>query len=409
MPRRSKQLVRQEFKPGPIGWARRRVFPLLAKGTALLGIVLLGAWITGRALTDEHHWTQYLYWLPPIVMIGGAWLMLVLSAIFAALARRLGGLILRPVLLVLTIGCSLHLVFGVWHMHRVVTGSDSKDKHAIRVLHWNHGGKSIDTEAWGARIREMDIDIVLIANADWGEPRQALLEQFEYYAPEDRVRWVNYSYRLMANPSHFRVEDGAIIASRYPMTRTGWVQFGTSERQQIMSHSSSGLGWIMFAEFDLEPDRIDDPPMVLWFVDLPSNPTVWKVEEMRTVRRAIDSWDGSGWEMGRHVWERYQAPDANFPTPDLVVGDFNTPRGSASLDEIVPGYTDAFEAAGHGRGRTFVIRDGSSLEDVIFSVVDLHIDLTLVAPQHRVSGYRLLPSKNSDHSVQIADIVLGNE
>ncbi|MAO22562.1 MAG: hypothetical protein CMJ35_10325 [Phycisphaerae bacterium] len=409
MARRTKNESARDFRPGPIGWARRRVLPLLAKGSALLGIVLLGAWITGRVLTDEHHWSQYLYWLPPLGVVGGAWVLLVLSTIFAALSRRLGGLILRPVLLVLVIGCSLYLLLGVWHLQRVVTVSDAKAPDAIRVLHWNHGGKTIDTDAWGARIKEIDTDIVLIANPDWGEERQDLLEQFEYFAPDERVRWVNYSYRVHADPAHFRVEGHAVIASRFAMTRTGKVYFGDHERTQVMNHSSSGNGWVMFAQFDLDPERIDDEPMVVWFVDLPSNPMVWKAEEMRTVRRAIDSWDGSGWEMGRHVWERYEDPGAVFPTPDLVVGDFNTPRGSASLDLIAPGYRDAFEAAGHGRGRSFVIRDGSTAERAVFGLVDLHIDLTLVAPQHRVSRYRLLPTQNTDHSAQIADIVLGNE
>ena len=409
MPRRSKQLVRQDFKPGPIGWARRRVLPLLAKGSALLGIVLLAAWITGRMLTDEHHWSQYLYWMPPIVMIGGAWLMLVLSTILAALARRLGGLILRPVLLLLVVGCSLHLVFGVWHLHRAVSGSDSKDQDAIRVLHWNHGGKAIDAQQWGTRIRDLDTDIVLIANANWGDPRQELLEQFEYFAPDERVRWVNYSYRLHADPAHYRVEDGAMIASRYPMTRTGWVQFGSSGRQRVMSHSSSGLGWVMFAEFDLDPQRVDDSPLVIWFVDLPSDPTAWKPQAMQTVRRAIDAWDGTGWEMGQYVWEQYEDQNAGFPTPDIVIGDFNTPRGSDSLEVIAPGYTDAFEEAGHGRGRSFVIRDGDPLERTMFRVIDMHIDLTLVAPRHRVTHYTLLQSGGADHTPQVVDFVLGDK
>jgi len=408
MPRRSKQLVRQDFKPGPIGWARRRVLPLLAKSTALLGIVLLAAWITGRMLSDEHHWSQYLYWMPPIVMIGGAWLMLILSAIFAALARRLGGLILRPVLLVLAVGCTLHLMFGVWHLHRAVIGSDSKDDNAIRVLHWNHGGKAIDAQQWGTRIRDLDTDIVLIANANWGDPRQELLEQFEYFAPDERVRWVNYSYRLHADPAHYRIEDSAMIASRYPMTRTGWVQFGSRGRQRVMSHSSSGLGWVMFAEFDLDPQRVDDSPLVIWFVDLPSDPTAWKMDEIRSVRAAIDNWDGTGWNMGRHVWERYQDESASFPEPDLIVGDFNTPRGSASIDLLAPGFDEAFEAAGYGRGRSFVINDGSWSENLLFRVLDLHIDLTLVAPSHTTTRYELIHADEVDHKIQVADIVLGN-
>ena len=394
---------------GPLAWARRRVFPLLAKVSALIGILILGLWITGRVLTDEHHWSQYVYWLPPIVMVGVAWLMLIASTIFAFFARRLGGLVLRPILLVLSIGCTLHLVFGVWHAHRFLTTSSTKSPGSIRVLHWNHGGKSIDPEEWGARIRELDTDIVLFANPEWGEERQALLDQFTYYAPDERVRWVNYSYRVNANPAHFRVEGHTVIASRFPMTRTGKVQFGDYQRNQVMNQSGSGSGWVMFAEFDLDPEQSNDKPLVVWFVDLPSDPAAWKMDEMRDARTAIDNWKGNGWNMGRHVWEQYQSENASFPNPDLVIGDFNTPRGSASLDLIAPGYTDAFTQAGFGRARSFHIKTGTGFQRVLDPLIDLHIDLALLAPHHRVRGYTLLDPGELNHSPQVVDFALGSE
>ncbi len=407
MPRRSKQLVKQDFKPGIIGWVRRRVLPILAKGTALLGILLLGAWITGRVLTDEHHWSQYLYWLPPIVMVGGAWAMLVLSAIFAAMARRLGGLLLRPVLLLLAIGCTIHLVFGVWHLHRFITSDHTKAPNAIRAVHWNLGGKSIDAQAWGDRINELDADIVLIANPEWGEGRQALLDQFTHFAPDEWVRWVNYSYRVNADPAHFRIEGHAVIASRYPMTRTGMVRFGDYERQEVMNRSSSSNGWVMFAEFDLDPDRTDDAPFVVWFVDLPSNPAAWKTEVMQVAQREINAWNGAGWAMGRHVWEQRTFENESFPRPDLIIGDFNTPRGSASIEQIAPGYTDAFDAAGYGRGRSYVIRDGSWSENLMSRVLDMHIDLALAHPDVRVERYELITDPIADHAMQVVDLIPG--
>lgn len=407
MPRRSKQLVKQDFKPGIIGWVRRRVLPILAKGTAMLGILMLGAWITGRVLTDEHHWSQYLYWMPALAMVGGAWVMLALSTIFAALARRLGGLLLRPILLVLAIGCTIHLVFGVWHLHRAPFANRSKDLDAIRIGHWNLAGQEQDTNAIGDTFNEIDVDIVLLANVQWGEPRQEVLEHFEHFAPDERVRWVNYSHKLNADPAHFRVEGDAIIASRYPMTRTGLVSFGSRERQQVLSHSSSGKGWVMFAEFDLDLERRDDAPFVVWFVDLPSNPTQWKMDSMREVQREIDAWNGDGWAMGQHVWERYQDEGASFPDPDMVIGDFNTPRGSASIDLLAPGFKDAFEDAGYGRGRSFAIEDGSWSENLMFKLVDMHIDLTLVDPSHTTRGYRLIDGGDADHALQVCDIVLG--
>jgi hypothetical protein len=409
MPRRSKQHISQDFKPGLLGWARRRVFPLLSRATAFLGIAMLAGWIVGQIRTDEHHWSQYLYWLPPILMVGGAWVMLILSAVFAKLARRLGGLLLRPLLLLLAIGCTGYLLLGEWHIHRVLTGSSEKPNDAIRVLHWNQSGEREDPAALGTQVEELGADMVLLANAEWGETRQAVLEELASFAPDERERWVNYSHTINANPAHFWIEGDALIASRYPMIRTGMVSFGSRERQQLLSHSSSGRGWIMFAEFDLDAERTNDTPFVVWFVDLPSDPTAWKMDSMREARREIDAWDGSGWAMGRNVWEQRVFEGESFPIPDLVIGDFNTPRGSASIELIVSGYTDAFESTGFGRGRSIVIKDGSPLERAMFRIVDMHIDLALVSPKHRVGGYALIQSGGADHAIQVADIVPGLE
>lgn len=185
------------------------------------------AWVRCRVLTDKHHWSQYLYWTPPIVAIGLAWLLLVFSWVCVKPARRLGGLFLRPVLFMLTLGCTLFALIRVWHLPRYNTRDNERAPGTIRVLHWNRAAKGIDQSAWGQRIRDLGADIVLIANASWGESRQMLLEQFEDSAPDDRLQWVNYSYRLHADPAHNRVEDSAMIAARFRMTGTGMVRFGT--------------------------------------------------------------------------------------------------------------------------------------------------------------------------------------
>ena len=41
------------------------------------------------------------------------------------------------------------------------------------------------------------------------------------------------------------------------------------------------------------------------------------------------------------------------PPPDIVVGDFNMTRGSASVKALVPGLAHAYDQAGRGYGATF--------------------------------------------------------
>ncbi len=395
---------RRRQSVGLIGWARRRVLPGLARLSALLGLAIATAWIVGRVETDRHPWSQYVWWIPPLWMLGSSWVLLGVSALLGKAARRPGGLLARPVLLLVNIACTLQLVFGVWHMQRAL-GSDARAPGSIRVLHWNQSATHLDQVKWGDRILELGADIVLVSNAPWGEDRQTLLERFAPLAPLDRERWVNYSYRIKAEPSHYRVEGSALVASRYPMTRTGMVYFGTGERQELLNHSSSNHGWVMFIELDLTPDDPSDGPMVIWFVDMPSNPLRWRGEVMAEARAAIDAWDGSGWVMGRHVWEQVTREGGSFPEPDLVIGDFNTPRGSGSLATLAPGLADAFAQVGCGRAASWRPETGSAALGALYALGGWHIDLALAAPDWAPTRYRLIDPGVGPHSMQVVDLV----
>ncbi len=395
---------------GVLGWVRRRILPKASKLCALLGLLILGAWVTGRVLTDQYQWSQYLWWIPPIWMIGSAWGLLLMSAALALFARRLGGIFLRPVLLIACIGSTGYLILGVWHMHRVVLPKSIPDD-AIRIAHWNQAAKKIDQESFGQWILDEQIDIALIANARWGKDRQILLDALAGYAPLDRERWVNYSYRIKGKPSHFWIQSQALIASRYPMIRTGRVAFGSAKREQVLTHSSSGLGWVMFIEFDLGNDAkisSDEPdPLVVWFVDLPSSPSTFRQKMMRQARQAIEQWDGSGWEIGPHVWEQKTFISKPFPDPDLIIGDFNTLRSSDSLKRIAPDMRDAFEMVGYGRGRSWIPGNKNRLARLPIKLADWHIDLSLVGKDWQTTRYRIENGSDwgsTEHRIQIVDV-----
>ena len=137
MSRRSKNQIKQDFRPGPIGWARRRVFPLIARAMALGGLLILGGWITGRVLTDQHHWSQYLWWMPALWVLLVTLVLALCSLLFAKLARRPAAVFLGPLLWLALIGCSIYVVAVVWWP---IIGSGPNAKKApgiIRALHWN--------------------------------------------------------------------------------------------------------------------------------------------------------------------------------------------------------------------------------------------------------------------------------
>lgn len=404
-PQRSRSLV---------GWLRRRALPMSAKLCSLVGLMILGLWIAGRVLTDQYQWSQYLWWVPPIWMIGLAWMCLGMSAFLAIFSRRLGGLLLRPVLLLACVGCTGYLMIGVWHIHRAVLPSERTDD-AIRIAHWNHAGQPVLQTGWEQALLDQGVDIVLITNAQWGTPRQDILNNFASYAPEEKERWINYSYKIHGDPSHFWVQDNALIASRYPMIRTGIIHFGSAKRQKLFNHSSSNLGWILFIELNIAPksnanENSTTPtpiPFVVWLVDLPSDPYNARQLSMQRTRDAIDSWTGTSWNMGRHVWEQRTTPADLFPAPDLIIGDFNTIRGSDSLTKLAPGMTEAFSAVGYGRARSWTPTDNHRIRRQLFKVADWHIDLSLVGNNWKPARYRLEDGSrwgSTEHRMQIVDI-----
>ena len=79
--------------------------------------------------------------------------------------------------------------------------------------------------------------------------------------------------------------------------------------------------------------------------------------------------------------------------PDVIVGDFNIVRGSASLAHLFPGYRHAYDEAGRGYGASF-----------LRSLPLYHIDNMLLGPNVRAQSYRLHYPGFGWHWVQVAEI-----
>jgi vancomycin resistance protein VanJ len=80
--------------------------------------------------------------------------------------------------------------------------------------------------------------------------------------------------------------------------------------------------------------------------------------------------------------------------PDLVVGDFNTPRRARGLSPLAPGFVHAYDVAGSGWSYTFPT-----------VVAMTGIDQCFVGPRLRVRGYRLVTTLASDHRMQVVDLL----
>jgi hypothetical protein len=124
-------------------------------------------------------------------------------------------------------------------------------------------------------------------------------------------------------------------------------------------------------------------PLRILAVDLPSDPMLPRAEIASEMRERLD--------------------DFPLADVDLVVGDFNITRGSASLRTMFPTFRDAASEAGEGIAGTFPRWEGLPTSVAIF--LRWHIDQTLLAPTIEATGYRVLNAGSREHFVQEFSIV----
>jgi endonuclease/exonuclease/phosphatase family metal-dependent hydrolase len=81
--------------------------------------------------------------------------------------------------------------------------------------------------------------------------------------------------------------------------------------------------------------------------------------------------------------------------PDLVLGDFNSPRRSRALDPLPEGFTHAYDAAGRGWAYSWPV-----------PLPVLAIDQTIVGARLEPLAYALHSTIVSDHRMQVLDFRL---
>jgi hypothetical protein len=398
----------KEPPKGIIKLIRRRLLPAGAKFAALGGLGILVLWVVGRVLTDQFAWSQYLWWVPPLWAVGSAWGLLVVSAVLGKFSLRTGGMILRPILMLACVGCTIFLVFGVWRMHRAVLGPQAAGQ-GLRILHWNQSAFKAWDKAAPVIVPE-DADVVFIVNSRMNRHRVAMVGELEYMAPSEEEFRVAPGIKANFQPDHFTVQGQALVASKLPILRTATVWLEPIVDLETAQRKTGQHAWVMFIELDLREKYPDGPAsMVVWLVDLPSEPTLWRMTSMRAANRAINGWSGMyRVSNGTGGWDAINS-DEPFPEPDLVIGDFNTLRGSATLKELAPSMKDAFAQAGHGRANTWTPRIRNKYLRQPMKLAEWHIDLSLIGHRWRAVDYRLVRRPVGTHDMQVVDLVPTDE
>ncbi len=400
---------------------------MVRRGVRLLAVIagwacvfacaaLLTLWLVGKVVSDRHHALQVLAWVP-------SWVLLTPAAACALLTmfvrwpsvRRVddertkaarGGAAPRGfawwvssvmVWMVLLALAWSHVVEMRWlnALKGEAKLADGRVKGSLRVAHWNIDAFS--ARQWSGDLREFfphpAPDVLLMSS---NQPRAAQgsclsslrrryeVKRFGNFVVASTVAIVDarsYSLNLNEPPPASEAERKAELHMRARLERL-WndncERLGLSRRG--FQEAESG---------DLIVVRLDTTrrlgrELVVYYIDMPSDPFAWRFRMAERAQQLIEGLRAKRDAEGRAV----------VPMPDMIVGDFNTPRGSASLGLLTAGMENAFDQGGWGLVATFPRPWGL-----------LHIDQMYVAPWLRAARYAVELPPAGEHWMQWADIV----
>lgn len=416
----------------PRGWIRPRLLPFVSRWSAVLAGAVLLVWLGGRIWTDTTMLSQAAWFLPSEVALLASAVLLGFSRLVYIPATRPGGILVRPVVLLGWLGT---LGWFVWVECRPagVLDAGAGDVPSARVLHWNLSfTRELDNA--GEAVLELAPDVAIVAHPRRDQGFDSLVdgiarlleaEPFEVVdttpeadpdadsdagqadQPADDATAPTGPGLLegleIVGETRVRVTHWMVVASRWPIVRTGEAPLrdvGDSalEESGIGWRSSGDYGRVAFLELDTGDELGLARPMVVWVVDLPSDPTLHREATAREARRVVDAWRGPAFapdDMGR--WIGRMSPEAvGFPLPDVVVGDFNAPRGSRSLRHLVDGLREAHAEAGFGPDRTWNFKHGIALWS---------IDHAYASDDWRIAHYDITPPPRGPHALQVIEVV----
>lgn len=339
---------------------------------AIMGAGLfLATLLVGLSLGDRYHLTQYLAWVPVWCSAGITALFLAVACLVAPppTSRIHKGGYLASTLLILWI------LTIEWRWYRTLAPVP-RPANTIRVLAWNPAWEKMS--AFHERVLEAKPDIFLAAN------------------PNPATDWVKLREGFGA-PTYTLRQGTLVVVSKHPIRRFAWTPLNIAPEPNRPSwwkvpKTSTRGGEALCLVLDAPGF---EQGMVVWFLDLPSDAWIARHRMIAEAAASIRAFRGPFLrrdDQGRDVPEdalrlgqllpnggvESQPEAANvrgFPDPDLVLGDFNTPRGSRSLAQLSPSLRDACTEAGVGPLGTFPRK---------FPI--LHIDLALIG--HRVQAVR---------------------
>lgn len=294
---------------------------------------MIAAWVVGRLASDRWFWSQWLLWIPTLAALTVAAVGLLLSLRPAPNATWRRRRIAVWSMIVVFIAGYFALIEN--HLLR----QSSRATGGLHVVHWNMSDYKPPPviDRYVDSVMNLGGDVIILTAAGRVEA-------------DSRLRaWLGPEVQI-ASSYPFTVLSRFPIRSLHPLVRNEKLAIEVAEID-----ASAELG----------------REIVLYLVDLPSEPRLPRAQTARMLRRLID--------------------ESGAPAPDLVVGDFNMTRDSAASRLLFPGLRNAYDEAGADYAASFR-RDWPLY----------HIDHMLLGPDLRALRYELIDPGVSRHRAQAA-------
>lgn len=333
---------------------------------------LLAAWTAGKIVSDRYIWSQFLSWMPSLLMIPAAALLWLQALAFANVSGRRwpGQRLATRVVEVWVLLAAAYWGLIECRVYRVSLPARPTGPH-LRVLNWNVNEiQKMDPIARAMLPLKPDVAILVNPHSYGGWSQAPAV-----FGPE-------YQYTNVG---------GIVILSRAPVLRYGMAWLGLEPAPGVMgSGAGKARKWVdpgraMYVELDTTAQF--GRTSIVWVLDLPSEPGLSRWELVSHAAAGIRNWSGGA------------TPTQGFPAPDLIVGDFNIPRGSVSLTQLAPDMRNAFDEAGTGYGATWP-RYGFRTPIPL-----LQIDQMFVGPRLRAARYEIIDGGAGFHRLQVGDLV----
>jgi endonuclease/exonuclease/phosphatase family metal-dependent hydrolase len=258
----------------------------------------------------------------------------------------------------------------VFSLYKFSSPNNVEDDNDLTIMNYNV--RLFNLYNW---LPEKDIETQIVSLIKEEQPD---IICFQEYIPHDDVDLSFYKYKY-EELSGQRVKNGQAIFSKYPIIKSGSINFPNTENNAIYADIVKGVDTIRIYNVHLQSSGI--------------NPDVENLNtenSERLFKRVVKTF-----QRQQSQAELFINHKESSPYKMIVTGDFNNTPYSYVYRKIKDNLIDAFEEAGNGFGRTFD-----------FKYFPVRIDFILVDESFKVNVFKSYKEKLSDHYPILARVSL---